>query len=635
LAVSLHGIAQSRVNAFAHRSLSENTYALKKIELLAPAKDVECGKIAIDCGADAVYIGAPLFSARSAACNSIDDIALLVAYAHQFQARVYVALNTILFDSELDDAVRIAWDVYRAGADALIIQDLGLLECDLPPIPLHASTQLNNRTTDKVNFLQSAGFQQVVLARELNLDQIRDIASAVDVPLEYFIHGALCVSYSGQCSISQAKAGRSGNRGQCSQFCRHQYSLLDSKGKQVAKDKYLLSLKDLNLSGRIEDVLDAGVTSLKIEGRLKDALYVKNVTAHYRKELDAIFARRPDYRRASDGAVQIAFETDLAKTFNRSTSKYFLDSRPSGLVNQHSPKFVGNYIGTVLASWPGRAEVEALATLSNGDGLSYFSKSGILEGVRISSVIDNVVEFHVPVVLPQGTQLYRNVDVFFEKQLQAGTATRKIAVTLTLSELPEGFMLEAVDYTGCVANHRFVFEKQEAKNAKRTESAIVSALSKSGGTIFCVEDVRIDCSKHYFFPASVLNEARREVLDLLVNNRISAHSIAYRVIDRNVVALPFANRESTYLDNISNAKSRGFYDRHGMIVRELAYEVSPQKDEVPLMITKYCLKYELSLCPRFQNYEGREYREPFYLQDGANTFRLEFDCKNCEMHVIG
>lgn len=606
---------------------------MRTIELLAPAKNLECGLAAINAGADAVYIGAPKFSARAAAHNSLGDIRQLVQRAHLFHARVYVALNTILYDHELEDAAALIWQLYEIGADAVIIQDMGLLECALPPIAIHASTQANNRTAAKVRFLQSVGFGQVVLARELSLDQIREISSQTAVPLEYFVHGALCVSYSGQCYISQSKAMRSANRGDCSQFCRHAYTLTDSAGKVIARNKHLLSLRDLDLSHRLEDLVDAGIASFKIEGRLKDVAYVKNVTAHYRRELDAILARRTDVRRLSSGTVTVPFRTDPSKTFNRGQSEYFLDGRAADMVNQLSPKNMGELLGTVAQSQGRRIRLSQACSLANGDGLSYFDARGELVGVRLSRIDGQWLEFNTDVHIPFGTAVYRNADFEFNKQLMAQEPVRQMGVRFVVSEREGAFVLVATDEDGVAAETVLAFEKQLASNPEKAHATIVSALTKTGGTPFRADAVAVELAEPCFFPASVLNDARRNVLALLEDARMAAYRTEPRVAEAD--PQPFPTAESTYYDNISNAKAKEFYERHGVRVGEMAYEYERPAGERPLMVTKYCIRYELAMCPRFQPKSGESFTEPFFLQDGAHRFRLLFDCKRCEMEVWG
>ena len=383
----------------------------RKIELLAPAKNLECGIAAVDHGADAIYIGAPRFGARAAAGNSLEDIAELVRYAHVYNVRIYVTVNTILKDEELKDTEKMIWDLYRAGVDALIVQDMGLLELNLPPIPLHASTQMDNRTPQKVRFLAEAGFRQVVLARELSLVEIGNIHHACpDVPLEVFVHGALCVSYSGQCYVSQACFGRSANRGECAQFCRLAFYMVDADGKSIVRNKHLLSLKDLNQSEELEQLLDAGASSLKIEGRLKDVSYVKNVTAYYRQKLDSVFKRRKEYIRASSGKVKLEFKPQLDKSFSRGFTNYFLFDRNKDIFSFDTPKSLGEEMGTVKEIRGNYLTVAGIKSFNNGDGVCFLDQTGKLQGFRINRVENNkLFPQEMPRIKPR-TILYRNFD---------------------------------------------------------------------------------------------------------------------------------------------------------------------------------------------------------------------------------
>ena len=422
---------------------------IRRIELLAPAKNVEIGQQAILHGADAVYIGAPRFGARSTAGNSIADLTRLIDFAHRFDARVYITLNTILRDDELRDAERLIHELYKIESDALIVQDMGITRLDIPPIALHASTQADNRTPEKVKFLEQCGFSQVVLARELSLGQINEIARSVQVPLEVFVHGALCVSYSGQCYLSEAMCGRSANRGECAQYCRLPYTLIDGKGNVIAKDKHLLSLRDLNQSDRLEELLDAGVSSFKIEGRLKDMAYVKNCTAYYRQELDKIFKRRPEYRTASTGHSSIEFTPRLEKSFNRGFTHYFLDGRtPEPIASPDTPKSLGEYVGKVKQSDKNTFTIAGLTPIHNGDGLCFANNKGEFEGVRVNRVEGNRIFPASRIEITPHTVLYRNFDFEFDKRLSRPSADRRIDVEITLYDVPGGYALYMKDECG-------------------------------------------------------------------------------------------------------------------------------------------------------------------------------------------
>ena len=495
----------------------------RKIELLAPAKNLECGIAAIDHGADAVYIGAPKFGARAAAVNSLEDIAALVEYAHLYNARIYVTVNTILKDEELQETEKMIWALFRAGVDALIVQDMGITGLNLPPIPLHASTQMDNRTVEKVRFLADAGFRQVVLARELSLREISKIHEACpDVPLEIFVHGALCVSYSGQCYVSQACFGRSANRGECAQFCRLPFSLVDAEGRVIVKDKHLLSLKDLNQSDELEALLDAGASSFKIEGRLKDVSYVKNVTAAYRRKLDAIFARRKEYARASSGSCRYAFNPQLDKSFSRGFTHYYLHGRTKDVFSFDTPKSLGEEMGTMKEARGNYLTVAGLKSFNNGDGVCYIDEQGRLQGFRINRVEGTkLYPQEMPRIKPR-TVLYRNFDQEFEKILARKSSERRIAVSVRLTDTPFGFALTLTDEDDNSVTLSLAREKEPARTPQ--EENLKTQLAKFGNTPFEAVRIDIDFAGNWFLPASVLADFRRQAVEKL----ISARRINYR-----------------------------------------------------------------------------------------------------------
>ncbi len=603
---------------------------VRSIELLAPAKDLQCGIEAINHGADAVYIGSPKFSARAAAGNTLEDIRTLCSYAHQFGARIYVAFNTILTDEELSDAETIIWELYRAGADALIVQDMGILSLNLPPIPLHASTQTDNRTPAKVKFLQDAGFTQVVLARELSLNEIHAIASETTVPLEVFVHGALCVSYSGQCYISSALSGRSANRGECAQYCRLPYTMLDAEGNEILKDKHLLSLKDLNQSQHLEGLLDAGVTSLKIEGRLKDVSYVKNITAYYRKKLDALFAKRPEYKRASVGHETYTFEPIAEKSFNRGFTSFFLQQRQKDITSFDTPKSVGERVGTVKELKGNSFTIAGTKQLSNGDGLIFFNSEGNLEGFRVNRVEENrVFPLEMPRISPK-TILYRNYDHAFEKLLEKPSAERKIDVSIEFSDNAFGFTLSATDETGCRTMVTYAFDKELAR--KPQEDNIRTQLQKLGGTIFKAADIKVNTTGNWFVPSSIIAEMRREVIEKLLQVRIISYKRELVKHSNNQINFSYPVKELTYLGNVYNSKAQTFYETHGVERIAPAFEAKPLK-EVPLMFTKHCIRYSMGWCPVHQKQKS-PWKEPFYLVYKDTRLKLEFDCKHCQMLVF-
>ena len=603
----------------------------RKIELLAPAKNLECGIAAIDHGADAVYIGAPRFGARAAAGNSLDDIAELVKYAHLYNVRIYVTLNTILKDEELKDTEKMIWDLYRIGVDALIVQDMGLLSQNLPPIPLHASTQMDNRNPEKVKFLADTGFRQVVLARELSLEQIRKIHEAVpQTPLEVFVHGALCVSYSGQCYVSQHCFGRSANRGECAQFCRLAFDMVDADGKMMVQNKHLLSLKDLNQSEELEKLHDAGASSFKIEGRLKDVAYVKNVTACYRQKLDAIFKRRKEFIRASSGSVKLAFKPQLDKSFTRGFTNYFLFERSKDIFSFDTPKSMGEEMGYVKEIRGNYIIVAGVKPFSNGDGICYLDERGKLKGLRINRVENNKLfpAGEMPRIKPR-TVLYRNFDQEFEKLMQRKSAERKLGVYIALTENNFGFTLTLTDEDDVQVSIALEREKELARTPQ-TEN-IKTQLAKLGNTPFEAERIDVDLKDNWFLPSSVIAEARREAVEKL----LSARRMNYR---QETFTLPktghaFPQSELTYLGNVMNEGAMSFYQHHGVTRIAPAFEKRPTPDAV-LMFCKHCLRYSMGWCP-VRHKQKSPFREPYYLVSGdGKRFRLEFDCKHCQMKVI-
>ena len=602
----------------------------RPIELLSPAKDLNCGIEAINHGADAVYIGAPKFGARSAAGNSLDDIRELCEYAHLYGARIYVTLNTILKEDELEEAERMIWDLWRVGTDALIIQDMGITRLNLPPIPLHASTQTDNRTPEKVRFLEAAGFTQVVLARELSLNEIRRISEATTVPLEVFVHGALCVSYSGQCYLSAALSGRSANRGECAQYCRLPYTMVDATGTEIVSNKHLLSLKDMNRSDQLEALLDAGVSSLKIEGRLKDAGYVKNITAYYRKKLDAVLSRRPEYRRASAGRSTYTFEPVAEKSFNRGFTPFLLEGRTADITAFNTPKSLCEPVGTVKEIKGNSFTVAGLKQLNNGDGLVFFNRKGELEGFRVNRVEANrVFPLDMPQLAPK-TPLYRNFDQAFDKLLAKPSAERKLSVEIEFLDNPFGFTLCMEDETGA----RIMLTEPFAKELARREQQdnIRTQLSKLGNTPFEASKVVVGLSENWFVPSSLLADMRRRGVEKLLEARRARYPRETVKRVQPSVSIPFPERQLTYLGNVANGKARSFYQDHGVEQIDPAFELSPRKD-VPLMFTKHCLRYSMGWCPTYQK-DKSPYKEPYYLLYKDTRLRLQFDCKHCQMLVF-
>ncbi len=594
---------------------------MRTIELLSPAKDLSVGIAAIDHGADAVYIGGPSFGARSAASNSIEDIEKLVTYAHQFHAKVYVTVNTILYDNEIEQAVNLIWKLYAIHVDAVIIQDLGLLECDLPPIPLHASTQLNNRTPEKVAFLEQVGMSQVVLARELNLKQIREIAQQTSVPLEFFVHGALCVCYNGQCYMSAYATKRSGNRGECSQMCRHKYHLT---GLEEPKDGYFLSTKDLHLGGHIADLIDAGISSFKIEGRLKDKEYVANVTAYFRKRIDEVIASRKDLERSSQGIETFNFEPNIEKTFSRGFTDYYITSSKNKVGSIRSPKSQGEYIGKVLKSNNYEICFNVKNQFCNGDGLCFYDKNGELTGVTVNkSINEYTVEVNKPLHLAAGTEVWRNFSMAFSRQLSQSTNCRKIPVNISVEENQNtcGFTFADI-YGNAVTITRTANEP--AKNSQKALEAIKTQLCKLGDTIFSSGSYSVNIKDVPFIPISELNEIRRNACELLLKKRMDSHFILEKSITLTSHEYPLQGVADCRL-NIANHLAEAFFKEHGVTNTKPAFECEPQLD-VPLMTTKYCIRYQLGACQQ-------GHAEPVFISDASHKFRVEFDCKKCEMNI--
>ena len=622
-------------------------YPSQALELLAPAKTAAIGRDAILHGADAVYIGGPAFGARDKAGNSIEDIAELVKYAHRFHARIYVTLNTILHDAELESARKLAYDCYDAGVDALIVQDMGLLELDLPPIDLHASTQCDIRTPEKARFLADVGFSQLVLARELTLQEIASVRAALpaDTVIEHFIHGALCVAYSGQCNISHAHTGRSANRGDCSQACRLPYTLQDAKGQIVAFEKHLLSVKDNNQSGNLRALIAAGVRSFKIEGRYKDAPYVKNITGHYRQLLDAILNERPELQAASSGKTRLLFTPNPDKTFHRGATDYFTQGRQADIGAFDTPTFVGLELGTVTQIGDKWFEMESNEDLANSDGLNYLHKREVV-GLQA-----NVVErkgkvwrvypnepMHTLQGLRPGLAISRNRDHAWEQTLTKKSAERRIGVSATFAETTDGFSLTLQDEDGIAVTASAALDKQPAKNPDEAEAGVREQLARFGNTDFELEGLSIEWSQPWFVPSSLANKLRRDAVEQLEAARLKACTHPVRKAATEPPA-KYPEETLSFLANVYNSAARDFYARHGVKLIAAAYETHEEAGEVPLMITRHCIRYSLSLCPRQAKgvigVQGQVRAEPMTLVNGSEKLRLEFDCRKCEMHVMG
>jgi putative protease len=605
----------------------------KKIEILAPAKNLIQGMAAINAGADAVYIGAPQYGARTNATNSVEDIAEMVRYAHLFKAKVFVVVNTILYDNELEDCQKLIHELYHIGVDALIVQDMAIMEMDLPPIVIHASTQANNRDAEHVKFLADAGMKRVVLARELNLDQVREIHEASDVELEFFVSGALCVSFSGNCYMSVANGERSANRGSCAQNCRLPYHLYDGTGKMLIANSHLLSIKDLDLSDQLPNLIEAGVSSFKIEGRLKDIVYVKNNTSYLRKKLDAFLENNDKYEKASSGRTFFNFEAEMDRSFNRGYTDYFLNKRKERIGSWESPKSKGQYIGKVVGTKANGYLIENYELLNNGDGLYFLNENGEADGAQVNIIIKDIVVPNTFKPLNIGTEIYRNSDAEFNRLVEReDSAVRKIGVTLKFKDTSEGFQLEAIDEDGHKALLDFSVEKQLAKNPESTIPNIKKSLSKAGNTPFIIDLMVVELSNNWFLPISQVNEMRREVLEQLIEVRINEyHREEYQITKTNH-PYPVSQLDFTY--NVSNKLARAFYKRHGVTEIEKAFELQWDPGKSRVMTTKYCVKYELGKCARYQKETmGEKVVEPLVLKHGEVEYKLKFNCKPCEMEI--
>jgi 23S rRNA 5-hydroxycytidine C2501 synthase len=635
-----------------------------RLELLSPARTADIGIEAVNHGADAVYIGGPSFGARTNASNEVADIERLVKHAHRYHARIFATMNTILRDDELEAARRQIWQLYEAGVDALIIQDMGLLELDLPPIQLHASTQTDIRTVEKAKFLQDVGFSQIVLARELTLPQIRDIAAHTHCNIEFFIHGALCVAYSGQCFISHAHTGRSANRGDCSQACRLPYNVMDGSGQVVAFEQHVLSMKDNDQSANLRALIDAGVSSFKIEGRYKDMGYVKNITAHYRLLLDEILEDRPELARASSGECTFYFQPDPDRNFNRGSTDYFVNGRKDDIGAFDSPKHLGLPIGEVarvgdrwfdvalsaadeaLAQGESTADVDGI---HNGDGLNYQTLLKDIVGVQVNTAEPVGKSGRLWRVFPNediaalkdlkpGVAINRNRDRAWDKLMAGKSAERRIGAWLSLSDTADGLRLTITDEDGHVGEATVVCDKQAAQHPDKAEATLREHLGKLGTTILSALEVQLNLAQPWFVPASVINALRRDAVAALEAARVAGLP---RLLPGEAVQPPVAYPEDSlsYLANVFNHQARNFYAKHGVKVIDAAYESHEEEGEVSLMITKHCVRFSLSLCPKqakgVTGVQGQVKAEPLQLINGKEKLTLRFDCKPCEMHVVG
>lgn len=613
------------------------------LELLSPARDTAIAREAILHGADAVYIGGPGFGARHNASNSLQDIAELVPFAHRYGAKIFITLNTILHDDELEPAQQLITRLYETSVDALIVQDMGILQLDIPPIELHASTQCDIRSVEKAKFLSDVGFSQIVLARELNLSQIKAIHDATDATIEFFIHGALCVAYSGQCNISHAQTGRSANRGDCSQACRLPYTLKDDQGRVVAFEKHLLSMKDNDQTANLGALIDAGVRSFKIEGRYKDMSYVKNITAHYRQMLDSLIEARGGFMRSSAGRTEHFFVPSTDKTFHRGSTDYFVNERQMNIGAFDSPKFVGLPVGEVLKVNKDTLDVEVTEPLANGDGLNVLIKREVV-GFRANTVEKigenryrvkpNEMPADLYKVRPNQV-LNRNLDHNWQQALLKTSSERRVAVDIALSGWQEQLILTLTSEDGVCVSHTLDGEFAAANNAEKALQQLQDGVSKLGQTLYYARDVDVMLPEALFVPNSMLNQLRRETVEMLDKARLEG----YRRGQRKAVANPppvYPDSHLSFLANVYNHKAREFYQRYGVQLIDAAYEAHQEKGEVPVMITKHCLRFAFNLCPKQAKGSIKSWKAtPMQLINGDEVLTLKFDCRPCEMHVIG
>lgn len=588
---------------------------MRKLELLAPAADKDVAMEAILHGADAVYMGASSHGARKSAANSVKDIAEVVCFAHKFRAKVYVTVNTLVYDNEIAKVESLVRELYTAGVDAIIVQDMGLLRMDIPPIELHASTQCDTRDVAKARFLEDVGFSQIVLARELGISEIKAICDNVSVPVEVFVHGALCVSYSGRCRASFVQNGRSANRGECAQMCRLPYSLVDSQGRMFVKDKYLLSLKDFNASMMLTDLIEAGVSSFKIEGRLKDVAYVKNITAYYRKLIDAFISAHPDrYCRSSYGNSEISFVPDPDKSFNRGFTSYFLEGRKQKtMASLLTPKSLGE-------------RIDNINELNNGDGISFINSDGEYEGVRVNRVERGRIVGARPFRLPEGCEIRRTFNREWQSELDKPTAKRYISVDISIDE--NG--VSATDERGVEVRIALDVDKFRAEKKMQPEKV----LSKLGNTIYQLRNLRNELDPDTYIPASQLNAVKRKLTEALDVAAEASYCFNYRKIEKDA---SYVTHRLESDENVANTLAEDFYRSHGCVVASRAIETTTDNGgEVVVMNTRYCIRRELGCCKKIKNGSGTlsGASEPLYIESGRNRFRLMFDCSQCEMKVI-
>ncbi len=586
---------------------------VRQLELLAPAGNSDIAMEAILHGADAVYMGASSHGARRNAANSIDDVKRVVDFAHMFRAKVYVTVNTIIYENEIRQVERLISELYNIGVDAIIVQDMGILRMDIPPIELHASTQCDIRTPEKAKFLQDVGFSQLVLPRELTLEEIHLMSDSVSIPLESFVHGALCVSYSGRCHASFSSCGRSANRGECAQLCRLPYTLSDSTGKIISRDKHLLSLRDLNTIDILPKMIEAGISSFKIEGRLKEAAYVKNTVAAYRMAIDAFISDHSDsYTRSSCGASDISFIPELTKSFNRGFTHYFIDTRrPHGIISADTPKSLGEIIRDVTK-------------LNNGDGISFFDRQGCYTGTMVNGVQGKHIITSKPVDIPSDATIHRTFDRVWDKQLQRQTAQRKIGVSFTLDDTG----LTASDERGCKVRIPMRCTRDIAKRPQD----YTPIFSKLGNTVYRLTSFKSELEPSVFIPAGELTDLRRQAIAALDEANLTTYPYKYR--RKEHIESQYFSELLDYRDNVANSLAERFFREHGVKKIEPAIETTKHSDgkALRLMTTRHCILRELGMCKKKKGLG--KYSEPLSLQSGKDSFTLEFNCRDCEMHVL-
>lgn len=598
------------------------------IELLIPAKDVQTGITALNHGADAVYVGAPKFGARQAAGNTLQDLEKLVQYAHLYRSKVYVTVNTLLFDSELEEAQTLIRNLYNIGADALIIQDFGILKLDIPPIKLHASTQCHNTSLQQIFFLEKLGFQRAILARELSVSEIQKIHEGCSIELETFIHGALCVCNSGQCYMSKYLSDRSGNRGDCVQACRSRYDLQDAHGQVLAKNKYLLSLKDMNRVDYLRKLMEAGVTSFKVEGRLKDEGYVKNITSFYRQSIDKILNDSEMYKKSGGGTTAFFFTSDPERTFNRGFVPYFADNKRIKIASLNTQKAMGTCIGKLRQDRHGSLYYIGGEKLINGDGLCFVNNRGDLEGFFVNKVEGQQLFAQKELSRFAEVDLYRNVDKNFEKILSEKTAERKIAVEMTFSEIKSGFQLQLLDEDNMLSIAIINTEKIEANKQDVSKNQLITSLSKLGTTPFSLRHLQIN-SPIFFLQAAVINKLKNEAVEQLIQRRIEYFKA--KEFQREYHPEPIF-QDVSYKRNVTNELHKSVYQDFGATSVEYGLDKTDDFIRKELMSCKYCIRFELGLCSKDNACHDIDF--PLFLVDNHHKYLLDFDCKICEMHIL-